>query len=310
VNKFLKVLIIIVMSLGLLIVGSHYFFLFDNTTKTKDYLKKFTPIPATHSFVTSSTKFYVPKKPFVRIVLLLHGYSGSPEEFAHVLPALERAHIPYYVPQLTGFGIDDIHLLYNVKASDWFRDVLFAYDLAASLADHVDVIGLSTGGTLALLLSEHRKIDTLILAAPNVVPSRHDMLYKRLLNTPILNQLIEYSYPVYLKPTRPGRITNADTLNQTAARTAFHYPALPTHSLIPLWQLQDEINWKKVKCKKLFLLYGLSDGTVNMSQAKKEFNAAGLHYQSIEYANSAHNIFEDNDHDKVVADVLNILAPA
>lgn len=306
-KSFWKKITIILISFALLIVGLHYFFLQRNSAKTERYLKKFTYVPELHSFVTTKSQFYTPKKPFPRMVLLLHGYSGSPEEFQHLQRALEQAHIPYYAPQLTGFGIADLHLLTVVEPSDWIRDAISAYDLAASLADRVDVLGNSTGGVLAVLVAEHRNVHTLILSAPNIASSPSDILYKKLLDTPLISQGLEYILPVFVKSTRPGRITNMDTLNNTTALHAFHYPALPTHSLAAHWQLQDEINLNKMRYKKLFLLYGQYDSTVNIAKAKQELSAAGLRYQSIEYHNSAHNIFEDNDYAKAVADTLNIL---
>lgn len=57
--------------------------------------------------------------------------------------------------------------LEQVEAENWFREAIQAYDLLASLADKVSVIGHSNGGALVTYIAQHREVEHLILSGPN-----------------------------------------------------------------------------------------------------------------------------------------------
>lgn len=249
------------------------------------------------------------KKPFRTALLMIHGYSGSPQEFAALTAGLSKAGIPYYSPRLTGFGLNDFHLLHRIKASDWLRDVDEAYAVLDALAEEVNVLGQSTGGTLATLLATRRPVKNLILVGPNLIPSPVDRKYKKLLNTPLLGNLVAFALPVFTKPVRPGRKYPSDTRDNEAARRAFSYFSLPTTSLRVQWQLQDMADISKAKFESLTLLYGEKDATVNNLALLEYLKQETIPFQSWSFPASGHNIFQDYDRQKAVKQVIDILTP-
>lgn len=203
-----------------------------------------------------------------------------------------------------------MHLLTVIQSTDWVRDAVEGYDILEKLADKVDVIGHSNGGSVALILTRYRNVNKLILTGPNLFQSKSDKVYKDSLKIPLLNKIIEFFVPLFEKPTRPHRVTNSDTLDPIAALSAFHYPALPINSLKSLWALQDQVSLDALKFESLYLLYGKSDESIDIDDIKKAFNEKNIKYTSSEYENSGHNILEDYDKDAVAKDILKILTDA
>jgi pimeloyl-ACP methyl ester carboxylesterase len=229
---------------------------YRNTSLFHAYMSRFTPVPEIGSFQEARSRAYSGGPRARRGVLLLHGYSASPQEFDLLCQKLQKAGIAYYAPQLTGFGDNDLGLLREVRAEDWMRDALNAYDTLAAFTDEVSVLGHSNGGALAVFVAEKRPVKHLILSGPNILPNKSDLFFKRLLNTWIVGSLVQDLLPVFRKPIRPGRVIDVDTLDPSAARRSFHDPALPTNSLRALWDVQDRVDITKARFADLTLLYG------------------------------------------------------
>lgn len=273
-----------------------------NLQKTELYVKKFTPIPALNTFLETSPEISLGVTKIPHAVLLLHGWSASPQEFQVLTARLKAQGIPYYAPQLTGFGLGDMHLLRKIKASDWLRDAIYGYDLLAAVAHEVNVIGHSNGGVLAVYVAQKRPVKHLILSAPYLAVSKSDKIYKTALNTPVIAQMLEFCLPVFAKP---GRIPNPQ-LKQTATET-FRYPTLPIQSLMALWVLQDKVDIDKANFQDLTVLYGKYDQDVDIPTVLAKFEQEKIPYKAIVYRNSAHNIFQGRDSAKVVDDIVSLL---
>ena len=220
---------------------------YHNTCLFHAYMSRFTPVPDVGTFQEARSRAYSGGPRVRRGVLLLHGYSASPQEFELLCQKLQKAGIAYYAPQLTGFGDNDLGLLREVRAEDWMRDALNAYDTLAAFTDEVSVLGHSNGGALATFVAENRPVKHLILSGPNILPEESDLIFKRLLNTWIVGSLLQDLVPVFKKPTRAGRVLDVDTLDPAAAQRSFHDPALPTNSLRALWDVQDRVDVTKAR---------------------------------------------------------------
>ncbi len=100
-----------------------------------------------------------------KAALLLHGFIGTPRDFAEFPEALNRAGYTVSVPLLPGHG---------THPGDFSRttpEELEAFALAQyrelkKKYERVDVVGLSMGGSLAILLASQEKVDRLVLVAP------------------------------------------------------------------------------------------------------------------------------------------------
>ena len=240
-------------------------------------------------------------------VLMLHGYSASVQEYVHLAAEFDRLGIAYRAPRLPGFGVNTLRELEQVKMQDWLDATVTAYDQLAQVAQHIVVIGHSNGGNLALLLSHQRPVHALILLGPNVEVSVQDAPWKRRLESPVLGPLLRWFKPYFLKPVRPGRIANTDTLEPVAATWAFHYPGLPLGSLSQLWGLQDRVQQLGKLDMPILVICGKHDASIDLPATLNWLHARGANPQVEILQNSAHNVLEDYDKDRAHESVLNFV---
>jgi len=275
---------------------------------TDKYLTStFTHDPSVGAYAEALPRFFGGPVKAARSVLLLHGYSASPQEFDNLVGPLRKAGIPFYAPLLTGFGLDDFRLLDVVKPEDWIRNALMAYDIVAGMAEKVSVIGHSNGGTLAAIVAANRPVDKLILTGPNIFVHPNDAFIKSIATTPVVSRVVATLIPVFVKPLRPGRVTNTDTKDPVAAMHSFHFPALASHSLVTVWTLQDRVDMKKAAFGELWLLYGADDQTVDIPSTTAALKKMGIAFHERAFPKSGHNILEDFDKDAVVQTIMTIL---
>lgn len=291
--------------IGLLLAAAYLVVLsveWYNIQLTAHYVKDFTPIPGLNTFVETSPRLHLGMKKRPHAVLLLHGWSASPQELQVLITQLKAKGVPYYAPQLTGFGLGDLHLLRTIKASDWLRDAIHSYDLLAAVAQEVSVVGHSNGGVLAIWVAQQRPVKHLILSAPYLAVSKQDKLYKMALNIPVIAQIIEFCLPIVAKPKRAPnpQLPQVDV-------TSFRYPTLPIKSLVALWQLQDKANIDKANFQDLTVLYGKFDQDVDIPTVLASFKQQKIPYNAIRYQRAAHNLFQSKDRFKVSEDILTVL---
>jgi carboxylesterase len=98
-------------------------------------------------------------------VLLLHGFTGTPRDFAGMADHLQSAGFTVSVPRLPGHGTvgrDFLHAGWR----DWLRAAVDAWlDLRARCGT-VHIVGHSMGGVLATLLASQFPVARLVLLAP------------------------------------------------------------------------------------------------------------------------------------------------
>lgn len=107
-------------------------------------------------------------------IVSLHGFSATRQETAplaeHVAAALGAN---LFETRLTGHGYET-QPMHAVRAEDWLADTAEALAIGTRLGEKVVVIGTSTGGTLALAMSNHpaaATVSDIVLISPNVQPS-------------------------------------------------------------------------------------------------------------------------------------------
>lgn len=251
--------------------------------------------------------FNVGGKKHPHAVLLLHGFSASPQEFEVLSNYLKKHKIPYYSPMLFGFGLNELCHLENVVKEDWIRDAQLSYDILSELADEVSVIGHSNGGVLAIILAKSRSFRHLILSSPNLFSAKADLKFKILFNYPLISELIICMIPFFSKPVRAGRVNSTDTRDVEQARKCFNYSVLPTKSLKAMWDLQDCANIDLANYKKLTVLLGCHDQTIDILRTERFFEEKHLDYKKINFKNSAHNLLEDYERVEVAEVIISVL---
>ena len=107
-------------------------------------------------------------------VVSLHGFSATRQETA---PLAERVAAALganlFETRLSGHGHAE-QPMHAVRAEDWLADTAEALAIGARLGEKVVVIGTSTGGTLALAMSDHdtaAAVSDIVVISPNLQPS-------------------------------------------------------------------------------------------------------------------------------------------
>jgi len=104
-----------------------------------------------------------------RAVVLLHGFTDSPRQFAALADSFYVQGDNVYVPRLPHHaerGADARHLA-RVTAEELRASADSAVDIANGLGDSVVVIGLSAGGTIAAWVAQNRQdVQRLVIIAP------------------------------------------------------------------------------------------------------------------------------------------------
>lgn len=91
-------------------------------------------------------------------VLVLHGFTGSPQTMRPVADALVAAGYSVELPRLPGHGTD-VEEMKTMGFDDWSSHVEATYDALAARVSKVVVVGLSMGGSLGVwLTSRHPEI--------------------------------------------------------------------------------------------------------------------------------------------------------
>lgn len=88
-------------------------------------------------------------------VLVLHGFTGSPQSMRPVAEACAAAGYTVELPRLPGHGTSVADML-GTTWGDWSTAAEAAYDELAARVEAIVVVGLSMGGTLTLWLATRR----------------------------------------------------------------------------------------------------------------------------------------------------------
>lgn len=150
-----------------------------------------------------------------RAVVLIHGFTDSPRQFAELADSLYARGDNVFVPRLPHHALraKDVGELARLKASELVRTADGAVDIAAGLGDTVVVVGLSVGGTLAAWAGEHRReVRRAVIIAPPFEANRVPSVLER----PLVNigarvpNLTRRATPDTARPDRkPGFTTRA-----------------------------------------------------------------------------------------------------
>lgn len=108
-------------------------------------------------------------------VLVLHGFTGTPQSVRPLADALARSGLSVELPLLPGHGtaIEDMLAL---RFDDWTAAVEEAFDALAGRCRRIGVAGLSMGGTLACWLATRHELAGAVLVNPLVEPAAPSFL--------------------------------------------------------------------------------------------------------------------------------------
>ena len=126
--------------------------------------------------IPNTEKRVVWREPGVRTefaVVYLHGFSATRQETAPLAEQIADAlQANLFETRLSGHGHAEMPL-HEVRAEDWLEDAAEALAIGERLGDKVVLIGTSTGGALALSMSDHeaaQSVSDIVLLSPNIEP--------------------------------------------------------------------------------------------------------------------------------------------
>ena len=265
----------------------------------------FTPDSSLNRYTEARPRAHFGHEKRDHAVLLLHGFTMSAMDWTQMGDELERVGIDHYAPTIIGFGNIQPSLALATGTSDWFRQVVDAYDLLAKSHERVSVIGHSLGGTLAAFVATRRPVDHLVLAAPAIFPRSHP--YSRIARHRLLAAAVTWLVPFFPKPSRGGRDGPVDTIDAEASYHYFSYMAVPTRCLMTMLSAQQQIDLSKIEAGRVTLAWGEQDITIDNEAVGRELREAGVEFDTLSFPESAHNIFQDLEHDEVTRQVIEIL---
>lgn len=105
-------------------------------------------------------------------VLLIHGFTATPWEVKELGTFLAEKGFSVYIPLLRGHGVTP-DILKDVSWKEWYASTTYGYELLANLVDEVDVVGLSMGGLLSIVLAGEYPVHSLaIINTPMLVKDK------------------------------------------------------------------------------------------------------------------------------------------
>ncbi len=109
--------------------------------------------------------------------LLLHGFTGTPNEMHWMGEYLNGRGFTVLAPRLFGHGTQ-LADMYRARWQDWAASAEDGYYLLKGSCDKIVIVGLSMGGALSLLLSSYLPVlGVIAMAAPYEI---HDWMVRRL----------------------------------------------------------------------------------------------------------------------------------
>ena len=110
-------------------------------------------------------------------VLLLHGFTSTPNEVKPLSEFLSKKHITVYAPLIAGHGTH-VEDLARTRTSDWEKSTKDAYDKISRMVDNVYVIGSSFGGNLAFRIAKNKKKVAGLVTMGTPIFFRRDRTFK------------------------------------------------------------------------------------------------------------------------------------
>ena len=230
-------------------------------------------------------------------VLLLHGFTGTPECMDYLAQALNKEKFTVFAPVLAGHGTHYEHLE-KTTWKDWYRTAEESFRTLKSRCKTVQVAGLSMGGLLAAHLGFHHKHNVAslgLLATPLFLDSFLIRgIFPAIWNTP-LKRIYKYQQKYSSSINDPR-----------AARRYQTYEKIPVASVATLLDFQKVVR-QELKHLNLptIIIHSLLDETVpygNLDYIKAILASDDI--KTVQLKKSNHIITVDYEKDVVAKNLI------
>lgn len=204
---------------------------------------------------TALPRFYEHGAPVDDAIVLLHGFTNSPQQFDELARIFFARGCNVYVPRIPLHGRKDrlTEALANLTVADLQGCTQESYQLARGLGKRVTVLGLSIGGTMALWLAQTHPVDVAIPVAPFLIP----IGFPRWLGMLAMHVLA----------ILPNMYWWWDPRVKEKSLPVYAYPGFPTHALAQIVFLGGEVfalaNQTAPRARESILVTNANESAVN-----------------------------------------------
>lgn len=231
-------------------------------------------------------------KPFTieagpRAVLLLHGFTGNPNDVKRLGRYLAERNYSVHAPLYKGHGLDPMTLVQS-NPLDWWESVIEGYDLLVEKGyKEIAVAGVSLGGIFSLKLGEERPTKAIVTMSAPAIAKSPDSLQDRIV-----------SYAINYKKLSGKYDPEVDTVE--AISSLVRMPSLQN--------LQEMINETSNKLSTIespvHVLRGLEDDYYYCESADLIYSSVKSRIKSVKtFVNSGHILTLGKEKDLVFEEV-------
>lgn len=241
-------------------------------------------LPAAH------TALFARDEPAPLAVVLLHGYTNNPAQYAALAPMLFAAGINVFVPRMPEHGDADrmTDRIAGLTAEALLCSAGEALDLACGLGERVGVLGISMGGVLAAYFAQYRPLDVAVPVAPDFA-------------------LLQLPYGVSRTFVRflswlPNRFVWWDPRQKAHHVPLTAYPRFSTHALAQTLQISDDVyrasEVRRPLTERIVTVVNRSDPAINNEATERVvrawagWNAKGTRYVELRNLPENHDIVD------------------
>lgn len=231
--------------------------------------------------------------------VLIHGFPGAPEEMRWLGQHLAQNGITALGVRLFGLGTQPADVI-RARKEQWIANVEDGLALLAETCQRIFLVGLSTGGVLALNLGSRTHVTGIVaMATPAALP-------------PLAGQLRPIIKPLslvwrYRHPSDPS-----DWYDKQAEAMNLHYDVQPVRAIAELHDLVEETRraLPRVQAPTL-LIYSRNDGSVPPLNAEQIYTRLGSVQKELVWVeHSGHNLPRDAERDAVFSNITNFVKDA
>jgi carboxylesterase len=225
-------------------------------------------------------------------VLLLHGFTGTPQCMRYLGEALHRAKFTVSVPLLEGHGTSVEHFE-QTHWEDWYQSSERAFHELKARCNRIMVAGLSMGGLLAIHLAYHH---------PKTLHALGLMATPMFLDGFLLKNVFPAVWKTPLKLIYKYQSKTVASIADPQARRRYQtYEKIPVASIATLLDFQKKVRQELKHIRQpTIILHSLNDQTVpygNMDYIKAVIAAEDV--QTVTLKKSNHIITVDYEKDLV-----------
>ena len=199
-------------------------------------------------------------------IVYVHGFSASRQDTAPLAARIAgQLHANLYSTRLTGHGRGSEAMLEG-SVNGWLNDMHEAMEIGKRLGQRVVLMGISTGGTLAVWQAAHSNRDelaALVLLSPNFGPADHR------------TEILTWPWGGRLAELLVGKTRSWKPVNEAHGR--YWTSSYPVRALVPMMglvKLTRSLDWQTIKVPTL-VIYSPDDQTVDTRAIIAAFQQMG-----------------------------------